>query len=143
MLYFDNQPKQHYGTIRQQIWSALHFPLHLAIVGVVEGAQQLVLAHYTLTSADKFGTKLVEICVKKKLDGAKLRDALTNALAYYAFEDKPETFAQSQVIMERVWFLGNTTGVCSADSIKEQVATNGYAEVSIFSSYCLWPRPAS
>jgi len=48
MLYFDNHPTGHYGTIRQQIWAVLHFPLHLSIVGVVEGAQQLAAARYVI-----------------------------------------------------------------------------------------------
>lgn len=125
MLYFDNQPKQHYGTIRQQIWSVLHFPLHLAIVGVVEGAQQMVLAYYTLSTANKFHDKVADYCSKKNYDGVKLRDALLSALSAYAFQDKPETYQQSQVIFGEVYALGNTTGVCSKASLQAQNATNG------------------
>jgi hypothetical protein len=47
-LYFDNFPHGHYGTIRQQVWSVLHFPFQLAIVGVVEGSQQVALARYVI-----------------------------------------------------------------------------------------------
>ena len=42
MFYFDYTPEHvHYGSIRQQIWTCLHFPLHLAIVLAVEGLRQL------------------------------------------------------------------------------------------------------
>jgi hypothetical protein len=91
MLYFDNQPKQYYGTIRQQIWSALHFPLHIGIVLVVEGAQQVVLAHYVLSNFELFGSKAKELCYTKQLEGVDLTDALTSIVDLFAFDKKPET----------------------------------------------------
>lgn len=73
----------------------------------------------------------VAICIDKGLDGPKLRDALFNATAYYAFEDKPETLAQSFVIRDTIYALGNTTGVCSPASLKKQISANdGYVDVS-------------
>lgn len=126
MLYFDNQPKQHYGTIRQQIWSVLHFPLHLAIVGVVEGAQQMVLAHYTLSTTTKFHNKVANYCSTKNYDGVKLRDALLSTLTAYAFQDKPETYQQSQVILDEIYHMGNTTGICSKAGLRAQNTTDGF-----------------
>lgn len=143
MLYFDNQPKQHYGTIRQQIWSVLHFPLHLAIVGVVEGAQQMVLAHYTLSTAGKFHDKVADYCEKKNYDGVKLRDTLLDLLKAYAFQDKPETYQQNLVIVKEVYHLGNTTGICSKASLQAQVAADGFAHVSNNAlAPALFPSPA-
>ncbi|KAK4547471.1 hypothetical protein LTR36_001127 [Oleoguttula mirabilis] len=40
MLYFDWIQEEHFGTIRQQVWAFLHFPLHLFLVLAVEGAAQ-------------------------------------------------------------------------------------------------------
>lgn len=37
MLYFDWMSEEHFGTIRQQVWAFLHFPLHLFLVLAVEG----------------------------------------------------------------------------------------------------------
>ncbi|KAG0633377.1 bacterial low temperature requirement A protein-domain-containing protein [Tuber brumale] len=46
MFYFDYNPRNvHYGTIRQQIWTLLHFPFHLSIVLSVEGLRQLTTWH--------------------------------------------------------------------------------------------------
>jgi hypothetical protein len=35
--------EDHFGTIRQQIWAFVHFPLHLALVLAVEGTSLLLL----------------------------------------------------------------------------------------------------
>lgn len=42
MIYFDWIHEELFGTIRQQIWSFLHFPLHVALVLAVEGASQCI-----------------------------------------------------------------------------------------------------
>lgn len=48
MFYFDYNPRDvHYGSIRQQVWSLLHFPFHLSVVLSVEGLRQL-LTFYNL-----------------------------------------------------------------------------------------------
>lgn len=42
MLYFDWLNRSQFGSIRQQIWAFLHFPFHLALVFLVEGAAQFI-----------------------------------------------------------------------------------------------------
>jgi hypothetical protein len=41
-LYFDNVELEHFGTIREQIWTFLHFPFHMALVLLMEGINQFV-----------------------------------------------------------------------------------------------------
>ena len=43
VLYFDQIENDRFGTIRQQIWAILHFPLHVAILLTVEGSTELIL----------------------------------------------------------------------------------------------------
>ena len=43
MLYFDWYNHSHFGSIRQQIWSILHFPLYLTLVLSVKGALQFIV----------------------------------------------------------------------------------------------------
>jgi hypothetical protein len=43
VLYFDYNPRTHYGSIRQQIWALLHYPFHLACVLVPEGFGNMVI----------------------------------------------------------------------------------------------------
>ncbi|KAJ8114112.1 hypothetical protein OPT61_g3926 [Boeremia exigua] len=111
-LYFDNFPHGHYGTIRQQIWSLLHFPFHLAVVGVVEGSQQIAMARYVLKSVGKGTVSLHEIC-HQHLDGADLRDALIEFIGYFKFDKKLETFDYYNDIMQYIENIGNSTGICS------------------------------
>ncbi|KAK4551820.1 hypothetical protein LTR86_010906 [Recurvomyces mirabilis] len=42
MLYFDWLQEEHFGTVRQQIWAFMHFPLHLMLVLAVEGVAQSI-----------------------------------------------------------------------------------------------------
>lgn len=42
MIYFDWIHEELFGTIRQQIWAFLHFPLHVALVLVAEGQSQAI-----------------------------------------------------------------------------------------------------
>ncbi|KAF3048269.1 hypothetical protein E8E12_011571 [Didymella heteroderae] len=112
-LYFDNFPHGHYGTIRQQIWSLLHFPFQLAIVGVVEGSQQVAMARYVLKNVEKGSKGLVDICLKQNLDGIKLQDALTKFTDKYQFNMKLDTFRYYDEIVHHIEFIGNATGICS------------------------------
>ena len=41
MLYFDQIETERVGTMRQQIWTMLHFPYHMCLLLVVEGVSQL------------------------------------------------------------------------------------------------------
>ncbi|KAF1917907.1 hypothetical protein BDU57DRAFT_446293 [Ampelomyces quisqualis] len=43
MLYFDRMHDEHFGSIRQQIWSFAHFPLHIVLVLVLQGVSLLIL----------------------------------------------------------------------------------------------------
>lgn len=112
-LYFDNFPHGHYGTIRQQIWSVLHFPFQLAIVGVVEGSQQVALARYVLKNWQKIDDSILQYCTVDNLDGGKLRDALLKLLDYWDFEAKYETYAFQELITNYTYVIGNDTGICS------------------------------
>ncbi|KAH7071980.1 bacterial low temperature requirement A protein-domain-containing protein [Paraphoma chrysanthemicola] len=43
MLYFDQLSHDRFGTVRQQLWSLLHYPLHMAILLCVEGNTSLIV----------------------------------------------------------------------------------------------------
>ena len=59
MFYFDYNSKHgHYGVIKQQIWTLLHFPFHLAIVLSMEGLRQLSTLYGLSTRALKIDRTL-------------------------------------------------------------------------------------
>jgi hypothetical protein len=43
MLYFDQLSHDRFGTVRQQVWALLHYPLHSAILLCVEGNTSLIV----------------------------------------------------------------------------------------------------
>lgn len=42
MLYFDSLHEEHFGSIKQQIWSFAHFPLHVCLVLALQGVSLLI-----------------------------------------------------------------------------------------------------
>jgi hypothetical protein len=127
-LYFDNFPHGHYGTIRQQVWSLLHFPFQLAIVGVVEGSQQLALARYTIKNINKVEADIIRFCQEQNLDGARLRDALLGVLDYFELDKKLETKDYFYDTTRSIFEIGNATGMCAPGK------TDNY-----FVDYGMWP----
>jgi hypothetical protein len=115
MIYFDNHPHGHYGTIRQQIWSALHLPAHLAIVGIVEGAQQVALARYVLGSLTKLEKNFVQFCFEDHFDGQQLVTKLRDAVLYFKLDKKLEGLIFLDDIETELYRIGNTTGICSLE----------------------------
>ncbi|KAK4154788.1 bacterial low temperature requirement A protein-domain-containing protein [Chaetomidium leptoderma] len=102
MIYFDNHPHGHFGTIKQQIWAALHFPIHLAIVGLAEGAQQIALARYVSKGISNLETSLVQYCLKDHLDGKALTAKLLASINLIFLDE----------IESNVYLIGNSTGIC-------------------------------
>ncbi|EON64006.1 hypothetical protein W97_03236 [Coniosporium apollinis CBS 100218] len=117
MLYFDNHPHGHYGTVREQLWACLHFPLHLAIVGVVEGSQQIALARYVFKNIDQFRADIYIACAEQRLEGKMLVDALTKAVDNFQLDKKVESQAQVAVIKKSITALGAQAGICSGATV--------------------------
>ncbi|PSS22920.1 hypothetical protein M430DRAFT_25883 [Amorphotheca resinae ATCC 22711] len=58
MLYFDTLNRHHFGSIRQQIWSFLHFPFHVALVLCLSGMAQFVIWQKIMEAYMQFGRNL-------------------------------------------------------------------------------------
>ncbi|KAF2274201.1 uncharacterized protein EI97DRAFT_422655 [Westerdykella ornata] len=58
MLYFDRLQEEHFGTIKQQWWSFLHFPLHTSLVLVLQGVSLLVIWIQAVKAFDDFAVVL-------------------------------------------------------------------------------------
>jgi len=129
-LYFDNFPHGHYGTIRQQIWSVLHFPFQLAVVGVVEGSQQVALARYVIKNWAKIDSGIDKYCLQDNLDGTKLRDKLLELLDYWYFESKTDTLKYQEITEKTIWEIGNTTNICSKANATDYI--NGESIPTLF-----------
>jgi hypothetical protein len=57
MLYFDRMQEEHFGSIRQQVWSFLHFPLHTVLVLVLQGVSLLIIWRQAVESLNTLYSK--------------------------------------------------------------------------------------
>lgn len=103
----------------------MHFPLQIAIVGVVEGSQQLALARYVINNTNKAAAKVTEYCVKENLDGEKLQEKLLSLLEYFELDSKLETLSFFDEAQSAIIEIGKTAGICSPEnSSKYAFGTN-------------------
>ncbi|PBP23816.1 Low temperature requirement A, partial [Diplocarpon rosae] len=126
MLYFDNKPAHHYGTIRQQVWSGLHFPLHLGIVGVVEGSQQIALSRQIFKRFGIVEAAVYKACVEQHLDGTALTDAIVAVVTKLKLTDKLESQEQTTIVLQEIQALANTTGICSVENTVDLQGSYGF-----------------
>jgi len=90
MFYFDYTPQHvHYGSIRQQIWTCLHFPFHLAVVLSVEGLRQLTTYWAFIESrrAVKFAWDSAYSSATDPNVGNRQRMQLMGGFARYLYDD--------------------------------------------------------
>lgn len=113
MLYFDNRPHGPFGPIRQQIWSLLHFPLHIAIVGVVEGSQQMALARYVLMQSNALDQTIFTYCMEYHVTGAELMQLLSKLLKPFKLDKKAESMRYVPAIQGYLDVIGNNTDICA------------------------------
>ncbi|KAH7089530.1 bacterial low temperature requirement A protein-domain-containing protein [Paraphoma chrysanthemicola] len=113
ILYFDKVPRYRFGMVKQQIWMGLHLPFHLAILGVVEGAQQLAQARYIYYNTSVMIMKAWYGCVGQHLDGQALASNLTKNIEYFKMNESARGTIALETVYDQIYILGNTTNVCS------------------------------
>ncbi|KAL6708053.1 hypothetical protein ACN47E_003487 [Coniothyrium glycines] len=113
ILYFDKVPKYRFGTVKQQVWMALHLPFHLAILGVVEGSQQLAQARYIYFNMETLHHKVADACSIGHLDGQVLATSLTKIVEYFKVNESARGTLALDYVWPQVYLLGNETGICS------------------------------
>jgi hypothetical protein len=65
-LYFDRLHNEHFGTIKQQIYSARHFPLHIVLVLILQGASLLIIWLVALKGLEETDKRFRAIQVMKE-----------------------------------------------------------------------------
>jgi low temperature requirement protein LtrA len=93
MLYFDRIQEEHFGTIKQQVWSFLHFPLHTSIVLVLQGVSLFIIWLQAIRSLDEFGLMMADVAIKggnlEYADGTTFASEWNYTMAYvYDFVPK-------------------------------------------------------
>ncbi|KAH7412119.1 bacterial low temperature requirement A protein-domain-containing protein [Phaeosphaeria sp. MPI-PUGE-AT-0046c] len=113
MLYFDKVPNYRFGVVKQQLWMALHLPFHLAVLGVVEGAQQLAQARYIYHNTLLLINNAYYACVGQHFDGQALATNLTKNIQYFKINESAQGEAALRLVWDEVYILGNATDICS------------------------------
>ncbi|KAF2756861.1 hypothetical protein EJ05DRAFT_440491 [Pseudovirgaria hyperparasitica] len=116
-LYYDNLPRYRFGTIKQQLWAALHFPMHLAILGVAEGTRQIILAYFAVEHEDLVLGDVTNACNTEHLDGTALSERLSKTIKSLKLDSSCPGRESLPFIYDQIALLGNSTGVCSAANI--------------------------
>jgi hypothetical protein len=57
MLYVDCLQEEHFGTIKQQVWASLHFPLHIILVLVLQGVSLLIMWVVAMMGLERIDTR--------------------------------------------------------------------------------------
>lgn len=96
---------------------SLHLFLHLGMLGVVEGAQQLAQARYIYYSSTVMFRKAMDSCITKHLDGSALASSLIDNINYFKLNESARGTLALNYVWEQVYILGNTTDVCSPANV--------------------------
>ncbi|KAF2762113.1 hypothetical protein EJ05DRAFT_496983 [Pseudovirgaria hyperparasitica] len=122
-IYFDSTPDGLIGTLRQQFWAFLHFPLHLSIIGVVEGVQQLVRGRYFHNTILDFADDIQDLCAYQHLEGSQLVDPLQLVVDNLKLEDKANSLQLIPLINDSLQRVANTTGICNPENTRDILAS--------------------
>jgi hypothetical protein len=94
MSYFDRLHEEHFGSIKQQIWSFLHFPLHIVFVLVLQGVSILIIWQQAVEAMEHLVASIEEVLVGVEAGnyttGEELSTAMYNISLHEVFEWVPK-----------------------------------------------------
>lgn len=109
MLYFDRLQEEHFGSIKQQVWSFLHFPLHTTLVLVLQGVSLLILWLQAIQACQAFfgdmNMVIGEIGVGNYSTGADAMADLNYTLYNHVYAFVPKGVDASKEISGNYWVM--------------------------------------
>jgi low temperature requirement protein LtrA len=99
MLYFDRMQEEHFGSIKQQVWSILHFPLHTVLVLVLQGVSLLVVWTQLVQALYTMDASFTHVAGLNFTDGAEFADHLNLTAYQNVFYYVPKGVDASKEIM--------------------------------------------
>lgn len=98
MLYFDRMQEDHFGTIKQQIWSFIHFPLHLSLVLLLCGVSQFVIWRQAVESANALDNQLLLDLSTSYTNASEFAASINATVSGYVFDWIPKDFDASDAM---------------------------------------------
>lgn len=100
MLYFDRLHEEHFGSIKQQIWSFNHFPLHIVIVLVLQGISLLIIWTQAMQLMTALYTSVDQVEASKFMNGTDFAAMLNGTVWNQTFGVVPKGVDASKSIKE-------------------------------------------
>lgn len=90
MSYFDRLHEEHFGSIKQQLWSFLHFPLHTVLVLVLQGVSILIIWRQAVEAIDGLLTDVVFVIDQNYTTAEEYAVALNETVWNHVFYYVPK-----------------------------------------------------
>jgi hypothetical protein len=90
MLYFDRLHEEHFGSIKQQIWSFGHFPLHITLVLVLQGVSLLIIWKQALQGLSVLYGDMIAVQSASYTSGAAFAKAMNNSAYDNVYDNVPK-----------------------------------------------------
>ncbi|KAF2640764.1 hypothetical protein P280DRAFT_490167 [Massarina eburnea CBS 473.64] len=98
MLYFDRLHEDHFGSIKQQIWSFGHFPLHIVLVLVLQGVSLLIIWTQAMEGLTALYGDLSKVEARSYNSGAEFANAMNESVWANVYEFVPKGVDDSKEI---------------------------------------------
>ncbi|KAF1961254.1 hypothetical protein CC80DRAFT_488575 [Byssothecium circinans] len=90
MLYFDRLHEDHFGSIKQQIWSFGHFPLHIVLVLVLQGVSLLIIWTQAMEGLTDVYGSLSQIEGRNFSSGVEFANAMNESVWTHVYDFVPK-----------------------------------------------------
>ncbi|KAJ5157838.1 uncharacterized protein N7482_008938 [Penicillium canariense] len=80
VVYFDVSPRRQLGKFKQQLWAQLHFPLHVALILLLEGSQILALTLDVALKLKYLRETLLSVCERPRPSSAKAVELIRSTI---------------------------------------------------------------
>ncbi|KAF2250693.1 hypothetical protein BU26DRAFT_424254 [Trematosphaeria pertusa] len=111
MLYFDRMQEEHFGSIKQQVWSFCHFPLHVVLVLVLQGVSLLIIWTQAMDALNVLYVNFDSTSLQNYTTGADFAAAMNETAYANVFDWVPKGVDASKEISQ-----ANTAVIQLADA---------------------------
>lgn len=135
MIYFDWLNRSHFGSFREGLWTFLHFPFHLALVLLVEGAAQFILWRKiveVVASVNKLFLAAEESFTSAS--SAELSVLFSNVTNVVFERFNPEFTRTIEDAQKAIYGIGNTT-FNSTEQLRQVTTLFAVIQDSLFDSF--------
>ncbi|CAI6334022.1 unnamed protein product [Periconia digitata] len=109
MLYFDRLHEEHFGSIKQQIWSFNHFPLHVVLVLVLQGISLLIIWTQAMQLMTQLYSSVDDVEASKFSNGTEFANFLNQTVFNQTFGVAPKGVDTSKTIKDSNTALSQIT----------------------------------